>query len=201
MSEINCINNLDTSRPLSAEWPNERDIQELSSFGLINYDQENSRIEFSIEGFRKFIMLFNHRHMQQCQTIADQDGKIKQQDEELEKLKQNLRASVPMAFIAKRSINLLERNPETGGVAYQQIEDILATWSEAHDGAGNEVIEKMDSAYRMIKDREDEKREREWLMKNKGHQVNFNRGNYEDFSNTVEHHHHRSDLDYDKRNY
>jgi len=159
----------DEKQPLSSEWPSEGDI----------------------------LMMLKNCNDQNRQIIAQQEELIRHLNNELNAKNIKLSESIPISLLAKCAIKLLERNPETGTTAFQQMEDIIATWQEAHGGAGGDIIEQMDSAYKEIRKKEEERQEHEWLMKNQGSQF-FDHSTYTDHSQTNENHLHRNNPDANK---
>lgn len=93
-------------------------------------------------------------------------------------------------MLGREAIRALKRDASEKKNFFLLMESLIAAWSESNDGAGQEVLDMMDKAYEEEMSKLEAKQERRWLLEHQGKQVSVD-GNYEDTSNTSEHHYHR----------
>ena len=144
------------SRPMAAT-SNELtgdEIQLLQNLGYNDYDRERRVLILNNEGIRQFLSVFND---------------MKRRMKTLEK---KVQTSIPMSHLANRAMSAFRRNPKEEEGNFQRTEDMLSTWSAAHDDAGSDVVEKMNDCYVRTMDRLEQEEEHRWLLKN-GQQTNY----------------------------
>lgn len=144
------------SRPMAA--PSSEltgdEIQQLQSYGYRDFDRERHVLILNEEGIKHFLSVFN-----------DMKRRVKT-------LEKKVQTSIPMSHLADRAMNAFRRKPIEEKDNFQRTEDMLSTWSAAHDDAGSDVVEKMNDCYERTMDRLQQEEERQWLLKN-GQQTNY----------------------------
>ncbi len=134
--------------------PTGEELRELQELGFRDYDREQRVMVLTEEGIMHFLSVFNGMKR------------------EVKELKKKVQTSIPMSHLADRAMNAFRRNPKEEKGNFQRTEDMLSTWSAAHDDAGNDVVEKMNDCYERTMDRLQQEEERRWLLKN-GQQTNY----------------------------
>ena len=130
------------------------EIQQLQNLGYRDFDRERHVLILNEEGIKQFLTVFN-----------DMKRRVKT-------LEKKVQTSIPMSHLANRAMSAFRRNPKEEEGNFQRTEDMLSTWSAAHDDAGNDVVEKMNDCYERTMDRLQQEEERRWLLKN-GQQTNY----------------------------
>ena len=144
------------SRPMAAT-SNELtgdEIQLLQNLGYRDFDRERHVLILNEEGIKQFLTVFN-----------DMKRRVKT-------LEKKVQTSIPMSHLANRAMSAFRRNPKEEEGNFQRTEDMLSTWSAAHDDAGSDVVEKMNDCYVRTMDRLEQEEEHRWLLKN-GQQTNY----------------------------
>lgn len=152
--------------------PNDDDMRDLRKFGYQRYDQEQSIFVMTKDGVLNMLSTYNA---------------VKRYANQLEKEK---KSSIPLRVLGREAIRALKRDASEKKNFFLMMESLIAAWSESNDGAGQEVLDMMDKAYEEEMSKLEAKQERRWLLEHQGKQVSVD-GNYEDTSNTSEHHYHR----------
>ena len=134
--------------------PTGEELRELQAYGYKDYDRERRVVILTAEGIMHFLSAFN-----------DMKRKVKV-------LEEKVKTSIPMSHLADMAMNALKRSPYDEKVNFQRTEDMLSTWSAANGNAGSDVLEKMDNCYEQTMEKQQEKEERSWLIKN-GQQTNY----------------------------
>lgn len=130
------------------------EIQQLQNLGYRDFDRERHVWIMTEENVRQFLSVFN-----------DMKRRVKT-------LEKKVQTSIPMSHLANRAMSAFRRNPKEEEGNFQRTEDMLSTWSAAHDDAGSDVVEKMNDCYVRTMDRLEQEEEHRWLLKN-GQQTNY----------------------------
>lgn len=149
------------------------EIQQLQNLGYRDFDRERHVLILNEEGIKHFLSVFNGMKRR------------------VKTLEEKVMTSIPMSHLADRAMNAFRRNPNEEKDNFQRTEDMLSTWSAAHDDAGSDVVDKMNSCYEQTMDRLHQEEERRWLLENGGKKINVN-GDYHDGSTTHEWHEHKN---------
>ncbi len=130
------------------------EIQQLQNLGYKDYDGERRMWIMTDANVRQFLTVYN-----------DMKRRVKT-------LEKKVQTSIPMSHLANRAMSAFRRNPKEEEGNFQRTEDMLSTWSAAHDDAGSDVVEKMNDCYVRTMDRLEQEEEHRWLLKN-GQQTNY----------------------------
>lgn len=150
--------------------PDDATVQELQEFGFRGYDKTQRLVILTGDGAMQLLEAYN---------------KMKRRARFLE---EEQKSRIPMSVLAKHAAKNLRRNPSGGRAEFARTEDLLATWSAANGGVGEDVLSEMDEAYEAIMSKERERAEHDWLLEHGGQHVRIEQGDYQDRSLTTEHH-------------